>query len=62
MVFQNTLSIAIGGLIVAAWQRMNKKTFDLYSIPVASGFVAGESVIAALIAISCAAVGLLAIH
>ena len=62
MVYQNTLSIALGGLIVAVWQRLNKKTFDLYSIPIASGFIAGESVIAALIAIACAAVGLLAIH
>jgi uncharacterized oligopeptide transporter (OPT) family protein len=62
MVFQNTLSFAIGGLIVAAWQRLNQKTFELYSVPIASGFVAGESVIAALIAIACAAVGLMAIH
>jgi uncharacterized oligopeptide transporter (OPT) family protein len=62
MVFQNTLSIAIGGLIVWLWPRLNKKTFDLYSIPIASGFVAGESLIAALIAIACAAVGLLAMH
>jgi uncharacterized oligopeptide transporter (OPT) family protein len=51
MVFQNTLSIAIGGLIVWVWPRLNKKTFDLYSIPIASGFVAGESLITALIAI-----------
>jgi uncharacterized oligopeptide transporter (OPT) family protein len=62
MVFQNTLSIAIGGLIVWLWPRLNKKTFDLYSIPIASGFVAGESLIAALIALACAAVGLLATH
>jgi uncharacterized oligopeptide transporter (OPT) family protein len=62
MVFQNTLSIAIGGLIVWLWPRLNKKTFDLYSIPIASGLVAGESLIAALIAIACAAVGLLAMH
>jgi uncharacterized oligopeptide transporter (OPT) family protein len=58
MVFQNTLSIAIGGLIVWLWPRLNKKTFNLYSIPIASGFVAGESLIAALIAIACAVVGL----
>jgi uncharacterized oligopeptide transporter (OPT) family protein len=62
MVFQNTLSIAIGGLIVAIWPRLNKKASDLYSIPIASGFVAGESLIAALIAIACATAGLLARH
>jgi uncharacterized oligopeptide transporter (OPT) family protein len=59
MVFQNTLSIAIGGLIIAAWQRLNKKNSELYSIPIASGLVAGESIIAALIAMACAAVGIL---
>jgi uncharacterized oligopeptide transporter (OPT) family protein len=62
MVFQNTLSIAIGGLILAAWHWLNKKNADTYSIPIASGFVAGESLIAALIAIACTAVGLLAMH
>jgi len=62
MVFQNTLSFAIGGVIVAVWQRIDKRRFDLYSIPMASGFVAGESLIAALIAIGCTAVGLLAMH
>jgi uncharacterized oligopeptide transporter (OPT) family protein len=62
MVFQNTLSIAIGGLLIAAWQRLNKKNFDLYSVPIASGFVAGESIIAALIAVCCAAIGFLAVR
>jgi uncharacterized oligopeptide transporter (OPT) family protein len=62
MVFQNTISFAIGGLIVGIWPRLNRRMFNLYSIPIASGFVAGESLIAALIAIACAAVGLLALH
>jgi uncharacterized oligopeptide transporter (OPT) family protein len=62
MVFQNTLSFAIGGVILALWQRMNRRTSNLYSVPIASGFVAGESVIAALIAVACAAVGFLAIR
>jgi uncharacterized oligopeptide transporter (OPT) family protein len=62
MVFQNTLSFALGGVILAVWHRVSKKNSDLYSIPIASGFVAGESLIAALIAIACTAVGLLAIH
>jgi uncharacterized oligopeptide transporter (OPT) family protein len=62
MVFQTTLSFAIGGLIVAVWQRLHKKSSHLYAVPIASGFVAGESVVAALIAIACTAVGLLATH
>lgn len=56
--FQNSLSFAIGAVIVAVWTKLNKQTSDLYYIPIASGFVAGESLIAALIAISCTVVGL----
>jgi uncharacterized oligopeptide transporter (OPT) family protein len=62
MVFQNTLSFAIGGVILALWQRMNRKTSSRYSVPMATGFVAGASLIAALIAIACAAVGFLAMR
>ena len=60
MVFQNSLSFAIGAVLVAAWSKLNKKGSDLYSVPVASGLIAGESLIAALIAIACTVVGLLA--
>jgi uncharacterized oligopeptide transporter (OPT) family protein len=59
VVFQNSLSFAIGGVLVAVWNRLHKRTSDLYYIPIASGFVAGESLIAALIAIACTMVGLL---
>jgi uncharacterized oligopeptide transporter (OPT) family protein len=59
VVFQNSLSFAIGATLVALWNKLNKRTSDLYYIPIASGFVAGESLVAALIAISCTVVGLL---
>jgi uncharacterized oligopeptide transporter (OPT) family protein len=59
MVFQNSLSFAIGAVIVGLWNKASRKNSDMYAIPVASGFIAGESIIAALIAISCTAVGLL---
>jgi uncharacterized oligopeptide transporter (OPT) family protein len=62
MVFQNSLSFAIGGILVAVWTKLNRKNADLYSIPIASGMIAGESLIAALIAIACTVVGLLAVH
>jgi hypothetical protein len=45
---------------VAAWTRLHKKGSDLYYVPIASGFIAGESLIAAMIAIACTVVGLLA--
>jgi uncharacterized oligopeptide transporter (OPT) family protein len=60
MVFENSLSFAIGAVLVAAWSRLSKKGSDLYYVPVASGLIAGESLIAALIAIACTVVGLLA--
>jgi OPT family oligopeptide transporter len=62
MVFQNSLSFAIGAVLVAVWTKLNKKNSDLYSIPIASGMIAGESLVAALIAIACTAVGLLAVR
>jgi uncharacterized oligopeptide transporter (OPT) family protein len=60
MVFQNSLSFALGAVLVAIWNKVHKKTSDLYYIPVASGLIAGESLVAAIIAISCTIVGLLA--
>ncbi len=62
MVFQNSLSFAIGAVLVALWNKLHKKTCDLYYIPVASGLVAGESLVAALIAIACTVVGLTAVR
>lgn len=58
--FQNSLSFAIGALVVWAWTKWSAKSADTYAIPVASGFVAGESLVAALIAITCTLVGFLA--
>ncbi len=60
MVFQNSLSFAVGAVLVAAWKRLSQKGSDLYYVPVASGLIAGESLIAALIAIACTLVGMLA--
>jgi uncharacterized oligopeptide transporter (OPT) family protein len=62
MPFQNTLSFAIGAVIVTVWQKLNKKNSDIFAIPVASGFIAGESLVAALIAIACTLVGFLAMR
>ena len=60
MVFENSLSFAIGAVLVAVWNKVHKKGSDLYYVPVASGLIAGESLIAAIIAIACTVVGLLA--
>jgi uncharacterized oligopeptide transporter (OPT) family protein len=62
MPFANSLSFAIGAVLVTVWTRLNRKGSDLYYVPVASGLIAGESLVAALIAIACTVVGLLAVR
>jgi uncharacterized oligopeptide transporter (OPT) family protein len=62
MVFENSLSFAIGAVFVEVWKRLNKRNSDLYYVPVASGMIAGESLVAALIAIACTVAGLLAVR
>ncbi len=59
-VFQNSLSFALGSLAVWTWSRLHRRQADTYAVPVASGFIAGESLIAAAIAIGCTLVGIAA--
>ena len=61
MPFQNTLSFAIGAVLVLVWKKINQRTAGLYYVPVASGMIAGESLVAALIAIACTLVGFIAV-
>lgn len=60
VVFQNSLSFALGASLVWIWSRWSPRRSESYSVPIASGFIAGESLIAAAIAIACTLVGLLA--
>jgi uncharacterized oligopeptide transporter (OPT) family protein len=60
VVFQNSLSFALGASLVWLWSRWSPRRSESYSVPIASGFIAGESLIAAAIAIACTLVGLLA--
>jgi hypothetical protein len=61
MPFANVLSFAIGVVIAALWVRFHRKSGQAFYIPVASGLVAGESLIAAIIAILCTVAGFLAV-
>ncbi len=56
--FQNSLSFAIGAVIAALWSRWSPKQADGFTVPVASGLIAGEALLGALIAITCTAIGL----
>lgn len=60
--FQNAFSFLIGAVIVTVWQKWNRQNSDTFAIPIASGLVAGESLVAAFIAIACTLVGFLAMR
>jgi uncharacterized oligopeptide transporter (OPT) family protein len=57
--FYNSLAFTLGAVIAWVWAKVHKRTSDLYTIPLASGLVAGESLIAALIAMTATVIGLL---
>ncbi|MBK7406114.1 MAG: OPT/YSL family transporter [Phycisphaerales bacterium] len=53
----NALGFAIGAVIAWIWTVMHKPSAEKYTIPVASGIVAGESLMAAVVAIAATIVG-----
>jgi putative OPT family oligopeptide transporter len=57
--FYNSLAFTIGAVIAFVWTKADKRSANLYNVPLASGLVAGESLIAALIAMLATASGLL---
>ena len=59
IVFQNAFSFALGAVLLWCWAKWKPSQAGIYGIPVASGLVAGESLVAAFIAIACTLVGLL---
>jgi len=58
--FQNGLSFALGATLALLWTRISRRNAETFCIPVASGLVAGESLVAAILAILCTAIGFLA--
>lgn len=59
MSFANSQSFAIGAVLVWLWSRISAKNCESYSVPTAAGFIAGESLIKALIAITATVLGLM---
>ncbi len=59
MTFSNTLSFAVGAVIAYLWTRAHKASAEKYNVPLASGLIAGESLISAGLAILATLVGLL---
>jgi putative OPT family oligopeptide transporter len=60
MVFSNCQAFAIGAIIVWLWTKLHARSAEGYSVALASGFIAGESLIKAVIAMTATAIGLLA--
>jgi len=58
--FTVTLSIAIGAVVSALWSRASKESAEHFRVPVASGLVAGDSLVNAALAMLATALGLLA--
>lgn len=56
--FSNSLGFLTGAIIIWIWEMVNRKNADKYGVPVASGMIAGESLIKALIAMTATAIGL----
>lgn len=57
--FSNSLGFAIGATLAWLWQHRSASSAADYKVPLASGLVAGESLFAAVIAILCAAAGMM---
>jgi putative OPT family oligopeptide transporter len=58
--FSNTLSFAIGAGIVWLWGAIHRKSQQTFSVPIASGLIAGESMLKALLAMLATVIGLTA--
>jgi uncharacterized oligopeptide transporter (OPT) family protein len=56
--FSNALSFAIGSIIGWLWRRFHPRSEKTYLLPIASGLIAGESILKALLAMLATAIGL----
>ncbi len=56
--FSNALSFAIGAVIAWLWRIVHKSSQESFNVPIASGLIAGESLIKALLAMLVTAIGL----
>jgi uncharacterized oligopeptide transporter (OPT) family protein len=55
--FASVTTIFAGGLIAQVWRRLRPEQAKTYQIPLASGFIAGEAMVAVLVAVLGLALG-----
>jgi putative OPT family oligopeptide transporter len=60
--FSNALAFTIGAIVVLVWRMIDRRTVDSYCVPIASGLIAGESLLKAIFAMLVTALGLAAAH
>jgi uncharacterized oligopeptide transporter (OPT) family protein len=54
--FSVVFTMFLGGIMGSVWERTNKKSADAYMVPLASGLIAGEALVAVIASIYLAAV------
>ncbi|MBL8760560.1 MAG: OPT/YSL family transporter [Phycisphaerae bacterium] len=59
MPFQNCLSFFVGAVIITVWNGVSRKSADKFNVPLASGLIAGESLMLAGLAITATIVGIM---
>ncbi len=57
--FNNAFGFLMGAVLIWLWEMLHRKSADKYGVTIASGVIAGESLMKAFIAMSATAVGLL---
>jgi uncharacterized oligopeptide transporter (OPT) family protein len=55
--FVVVFTMFLGGIIGWIWEKQNKKSADIFMVPLGSGFIAGEALVAVVLAIYFAAAG-----
>lgn len=58
MPFQNCFSFFVGAVVAMIWTRLHRRSAENYNVPVASGLIAGESLISAGLAIVATVIGI----
>jgi uncharacterized oligopeptide transporter (OPT) family protein len=57
--FSNAVGFLIGAIIIWIWELVHRKSSDKYAVPIASGLIAGESLLKAFVAMAATAIGLM---
>jgi len=56
--FSNAFSFAIGAVIASLWGAIHRKSQETFNVPIASGLIAGESLLKAILAMLATIVGI----